>query len=50
MFYIWTLKESYVKTLGKGLYIPLNAFTIKNMFLNNDISVHTYYYDNNFYF
>ncbi|PNZ91194.1 4'-phosphopantetheinyl transferase, partial [Staphylococcus delphini] len=49
-FYIWTLKESYVKALGKGLYIPLNSFTIKNPFLENDISVYTNYYDNNFYF
>ncbi|WP_425424803.1 4'-phosphopantetheinyl transferase family protein [Staphylococcus schleiferi] len=49
-FYIWTLKESYVKALGKGLYIPLNSFTIKNRFLENDISVYTNYYDNNFYF
>lgn len=26
---IWTLKESYIKTIGKGLYIPLNSFSIK---------------------
>lgn len=26
---LWTLKESFVKMLGKGLQIPLNKFTIK---------------------
>ncbi len=26
---LWTLKESYIKTIGKGLYIPLNSFSIK---------------------
>ncbi|MGJ7045268.1 4'-phosphopantetheinyl transferase family protein [Thermoanaerobacterium thermosulfurigenes] len=28
-FTLWTLKESYVKTLGVGLHIPLSSFTIK---------------------
>lgn len=28
-FDVWTLKESYIKTIGKGLYIPLNSFSIK---------------------
>ncbi|PFD35307.1 4'-phosphopantetheinyl transferase [Bacillus cereus] len=28
-FDLWTLKESYIKTIGKGLYIPLNSFSIK---------------------
>lgn len=29
MFYkIWTLKESYIKCVGKGLLIPLNSFEI----------------------
>lgn len=27
-YMIWTLKESYVKMKGKGLYIPFNSFTI----------------------
>lgn len=30
---IWTLKESYIKYIGKGLTIPLNSFCIKK---NND--------------
>lgn len=49
-FYVWTLKESYVKALGKGLYIPLNSFTIKNLFSDSGISVQTNYHDSNFYF
>jgi 4'-phosphopantetheinyl transferase len=26
---LWTLKESYIKYLGKGLYYPLNSFSIR---------------------
>ncbi|MBE4938163.1 4'-phosphopantetheinyl transferase superfamily protein [Bacillus cereus] len=26
---LWSLKESYIKTIGKGLYTPLNSFSIK---------------------
>lgn len=33
-FTLWTSKESYIKTLGKGLSQPLNAFSIK--FLTKD--------------
>lgn len=36
-YMIWTLKESYIKTEGKGLSIPLNSFTI--MIERNDISI-----------
>lgn len=33
---LWTLKESYVKAVGKGLAIPLNSFTIK---IGNKITI-----------
>ncbi|WP_033732397.1 4'-phosphopantetheinyl transferase superfamily protein [Bacillus mycoides] len=28
-FDLWTLKESHIKMIGKGLYIPLNSFSVK---------------------
>lgn len=38
LFYeFWTLKESYIKAVGKGLYMALNSFNIK--LCNDDIRV-----------
>ncbi|MDY0393210.1 4'-phosphopantetheinyl transferase superfamily protein [Virgibacillus halophilus] len=37
-FEIWTLKESYLKAVGKGLAIPLHSFRVKNMD-NNQIEI-----------
>ncbi|EDK33565.1 4'-phosphopantetheinyl transferase family protein [Clostridium kluyveri] len=38
LFYeFWTLKESYIKAVGKGLYMALNSFNIK--LCNDDIQV-----------
>ncbi|MEW9502394.1 4'-phosphopantetheinyl transferase superfamily protein [Jeotgalibacillus marinus] len=30
LFYqLWCTKESYIKSVGKGLYIPLDSFSIQ---------------------
>ena len=38
---LWTLKESYIKTIGKGLYTPLNSFSIKRITNFNFIQEYT---------
>ncbi|ETT49255.1 hypothetical protein BSK66_16675 [Paenibacillus odorifer] len=35
-FDLWTLKESYIKAIGKGLSLPLNSFSFR---LNNGIQL-----------
>lgn len=37
----WTLKESFVKYIGKGIYIPLNEFLIQFPSLQIDASAYT---------
>ncbi len=37
-FDLWTLKESYIKAVGKGISIPLKSFTI-NFLKKGEIAV-----------
>ena len=46
-FDLWTLKESYIKTIGKGLYTPLNSFSIKK---ESRTSISYKHISKNFYF
>jgi len=45
---LWTLKESYLKAVGKGLLAPLNSFSIEikpdGIYLKNDAKNPIYYF------
>jgi len=43
---VWTLKESYIKAIGKGVSIPLSNFTIKIL----QDKIKSYKTDPNYYF
>jgi len=45
---LWTLKESYIKAVGKGLSIPLNSFTM--IIEKGNISVRSLTECENYYF
>ncbi|OUA56147.1 4'-phosphopantetheinyl transferase family protein [Bacillus thuringiensis] len=45
----WTLKESFIKAIGRGLTVPLNSFNI-NMKNNNEISLDCNFISESFWF
>lgn len=44
---LWTLKESFIKNIGTGLYLPLKDFSI---ILDDEISIKQSFDNNNYYF
>lgn len=45
-YYLWTIKESHVKALGKGLAIPFNSFAITGS--GNNLRIQYPHQSNNF--
>lgn len=43
---IWTLKESFIKAVGKGLHIPLNTFNLAK----DDKLISSMYFEESFYY
>jgi 4'-phosphopantetheinyl transferase len=46
-YLLWTLKESFIKAKGFGLYMPLNSFNIN---IVNENNIYCLYEDNKYYF